>query len=126
MLKELVLQTIDIAVERFTKPIAEQLIQYNKVKRPYIGISGRDINEQLAKTYNLVEGVYILSVNEFSPAEKSGLKIGDIVTEINGKEIKNNSELNETKNSYSIGDTITLKVYRNGEYKHISLTLEEQ
>ena len=108
------------------KPIAEQLIQYNKVKRPYIGISGRDINEQLASAYNLVEGVYILSINEFSPAEKSGLKIGDIVTEINGKKITTNFELNDLKNSYSIGDTITIKIYRNNEYKDIILTLEEQ
>lgn len=108
------------------KPIYEQLIQYNKVKRPYIGINGRDINEQTAKTYNLVEGVYILSVNEFSPAEKAGIKIGDVITEIDGKQLKTISELNEIKNTYSIGDKITIKLYRSGEYHDISLTLEEQ
>ena len=108
------------------KPIYEQLIQYNKVKRPYIGITGRDINEQTAKAYSLVEGVYITTISEFSPAEKAGLKLGDVITEIDGKQVKTLNELNEIKNTYTIGTTVSLKVYRSGEYKDISLTLEEQ
>ena len=45
-----------------TKDIYQQLIEYKKVKRPYIGISGRDLSEQLAKANNLVVGVYVLSI----------------------------------------------------------------
>jgi len=108
------------------KPIYEQLIQYNKVKRPYIGISGRDLDEKTAKANNLVEGIYILSIDEFSAAEKAGLKIGDVITAINGKEIKTMDELNEVKNTHNIGDEITLTVNRNGNKKEIKLTLQEQ
>lgn len=108
------------------KPIYEQLIQYKKVKRPYIGISGRDLDEKTAKANNLVVGVYILSIDEFSAAEKAGLKIGDVITAIDGKTISTMDELNEIKNTHNIGDEVKLKVYRNGSEKEISVTLQEQ
>ena len=109
-----------------TTKIYEQLISDGKVKRPYIGISGRDIDEQTAKQYNLVEGVYVVSVEQFSAAEKSGVKAYDVITEVDGKQIKSMDELNEIKNSHQIGDTINLKVYRDKEYIDIKLTLGEQ
>ncbi len=109
-----------------TKPIYEQLISDGKVKRPYIGISGRDVDAATAKKYELVEGVYIVSVEQFTSAEKAGLKPYDIITEIDGKQIKTMEELNEIKNTHNIGDSITLKVYRDKEYKEITLTLGEQ
>lgn len=109
-----------------TKSIYEQLIQYNKVKRPFIGISGRDIDEETAKQKNLVYGIYVITVEEFSSAEKAGIKIGDIITEIDGKQVKTMNELNEIKNNHSIGDVITLKINRNGKEMNIKLTLQEQ
>lgn len=109
-----------------TKTIYEQLISNGKVKRPYIGISGRDVDEETAKKYELVEGIYIISVEQFSAAEKAGLKSYDIITEIDGKQIKTMDELNEIKNTHKIGDTITLKIFREKEYKEINLTLGEQ
>lgn len=108
------------------KPIYEQLIQYNKVKRPYIGISGRDLDEQTAKANHLVVGVYVLSIEEFSAAEKAGIRIGDVITAIDGKSITTMDELNEIKNAHAIGDEIKLKIYRNNSEKEISITLQEQ
>ena len=109
-----------------TSDIVSQLIQYNKVKRPYIGIGGRDLDEQTAKANDLPVGVYIASVEEFSSAEKAGLKIGDVIIEADGKEITTIDELNEIKNSHQIGDTMTLKIVRDGDEKDITLTLGEQ
>ena len=109
-----------------TTDITSQLIQYSKVKRPFIGISGIDLNAETAKTYNLVEGVYVKSVEDFSAAEKAGLKAGDVILEADGKSIKSMDELNEIKNSHQIGDTIKLKINRNGSEKEITLTLGEQ
>ena len=109
-----------------TKEIYTQLISDGKVKRPYIGISGRDIDEQTAKQYKLVEGVYIVSIEQFSAAEKAGLKPYDVITEVNNKKITNMNELNEIKNSFKIGDTISLKVYRDNSYIDVQLTLSEQ
>ena len=109
-----------------TTDITSQLIQYSKVKRPFIGISGIDLNAETAKTYNLVEGVYVKSVEDFSAAEKAGLKAGDVIIEVKGKSIKTMNELNEVKNSHKIGDELKLKINRNGTEKEITLTLGEQ
>lgn len=108
------------------KPIYEQLIQYNKVKRPYIGISGRDLDETTAKRNNLVEGIYVASVDEYSAAEKAGIKPGDVIIKADGKEIKTMNELNEIKNTHNIGETMNVTVNRNGQEKEITITLQEQ
>lgn len=109
-----------------TTDVTSQLIQYSKVKRPYIGISGIDLDESTAKKYNLVVGVYVKSIEDFSAAERGGLKAGDVIIEADGKSIKKMDELNEIKNSHQIGDTMKLKINRNGEEKEINLSLGEQ
>ena len=109
-----------------TTDITSQLIQYSKVKRPFIGISGIDLDETTAKKYNLVTGVYVKSVEDFSSAEKGGLKSGDVIIEADGKTIKSMDELNEIKNSHQIGDEMKLKINRDGKEKEITLTLGEQ
>ena len=109
-----------------TTDITSQLIQYSKVKRPFIGISGIDLDETTAKKYNLVVGVYVKSVEDFSSAEKGGLKAGDVIIEADGKSIKSMDELNEIKNSHQIGDMIKLKINRDGSEKELTLTLGEQ
>lgn len=109
-----------------TTEITSQLIQYSKVKRPYIGISGIDLDESTAQKYNLVVGVYVKSVEDFSSAEKAGLKAGDVIIEADGKSITTMDELNEIKNSHQIGDTMKLKINRDGMEKEITLTLGEQ
>ncbi len=109
-----------------TTDITSQLIQYSKVKRPFIGISGIDLDETTAKKYNLVVGVYVKSVEDFSSAEKGGLKAGDVIIEADGKSIKSMDELNEIKNSHQIGDTMKLKINRDGSEKELTLTLGEQ
>lgn len=109
-----------------TKDISDQLIKYSKVKRPYMGIGGIDLDEETAKANNLVVGVYVKQIEDFSAAEKAGLRIGDVITEVDGQKITTMDEINEIKNSKNIGDTITLKVYRDGSTKELSLTLQEQ
>lgn len=108
------------------KPIYEQLIQYNKVKRPYIGIAGRDLDETTAKRNNLVVGIYVASIDEYSAAEKAGIKAGDVIIKADGQSIKTMTELNNIKNTHSIGDTMTVTVNRNGQEKELTLTLQEK
>lgn len=108
------------------KPIYEQLIQYQKVKRPYIGISGRDLDEETAKANNLVVGIYVASVEDFSAGQKAGLKIGDVIIEADGKKITTMDELNAIKNNHTIGDEMKLKINRNGSEKEVTLILQEQ
>ena len=109
-----------------TTDITSQLIQYSKVKRPYIGISGMDLNEQTAKANNLVVGVYVKSIEDFSAGEKAGIKIGDVIIEADGQKITKMDELNKIKNSHKIGDEMKIKVNRNGQEKDLTITLGEQ
>jgi len=109
-----------------TTDITSQLIQYSKVKRPYIGISGLDLNEQTAKAYNLVLGVYVKTVEDFSAAEKAGIKPGDVIIEAEGKKITKMDELNEIKNTHKIGEELKIKVNRDGSEKDLTIVLGEQ
>lgn len=108
------------------EPIYQQLIQYNKVKRPFIGISGREITENLAKRYNLVEGIYVTSISEFSGAEKAGIKIGDVIIKADGQNVKTMNELNAIKNTHQIGDEMSITINRDGKEKEVKIKLSEQ
>ena len=109
-----------------TTDITSQLIQYSKVKRPYIGITGMDLDEQTAEINNLVQGIYVKDVEDFSAAEKAGLKIGDVIIEADSQKITTMDELNEIKNSHQIGDEMKVKVNREGQEKELTITLGEQ
>lgn len=109
-----------------TEDITKQLIKYNKVKRPFIGINGVDIDKETAEKYGLVIGVYIKKVEDFSAAEKAGLQTGDIIIEADGKKITNMDELNTIKNNKKIGDELTLKINKNGNEKEVKLTIGEE
>ena len=109
-----------------TKDITSQLIEYSKVRRPYIGITGMDLDEKTAKANGLVVGIYVKSIEDFSAAEKAGVKPGDVIVKADGKDIKTMDELNEIKNSHQIGDQMTITVNRNGQERDLTITLDEQ
>ena len=109
-----------------TTDITSQLIEYSKVKRPYIGITGMDLSEELAKANNLVVGVYVKSVEDFSSAEKAGIKPGDVIIEADGTKVTTMDDLNKVKNSHKIGDEMKIKVNRDGQERELTVTLGEQ
>ena len=108
-----------------TVDVFKQLIDHGKVLRPYIGISGSDLSESISERYNLPVGIYVETIDDNSNAKESGLQKGDVITEINGNKVATMDELNKIKNSLAIGDTITLKVYRSGEYLEFSIKLTQ-
>lgn len=116
----------------FAIPINSTIDVYNelktngKISRPYIGIAGIDIDETKSKEHNLVQGIYIQSIDNFSAAEKAGLKVGDVIIAADGIEIKTMDELNTIKNNHKIGEKMTLKINRDGKEKEITLTLQEE
>lgn len=108
-----------------TTSIISQLIENKTVIRPYIGISGSEIDEYDATRYNLPKGVYVESVGKDSPAEKAGIKKSDIITKIEGKEISTVDELNKVKFTYNVGDTVKLTIKRGSEELEVSVKLEK-
>ncbi|MCR5601795.1 MAG: trypsin-like peptidase domain-containing protein [Ruminococcus sp.] len=109
------------------KTIIDDLINYRYVTgRPQIGISTNDISEAKSRYWNLPVGVYVIAVQEGSAADIAGIEEGDVIIDIEGKAISNAEELNEVKNTFKAGDTITLTVSRNGKDIKIRVTLEEK
>ena len=104
-------------------PIVEELITNKKIARPYIGIGGVEIDEYDAKRYNLVPGVYVQTVDIKSAAEKAGIRQGDVIVEVDGTKVASVTEINVIKNKKKVGDKLTVKLYRNGEYKTVTVTL---
>lgn len=104
--------------------IINKLIKDKKIVRPYIGISGINVDETTAKRNNLSEGVYVAQVLSNSPASKAGIQKGDVIIGIEGKDIKTMEELNEIKNTKNVGDKITLKIHRQSQDIEVKVTLE--
>ena len=109
-----------------TKDIINQLIEYNKVKRPYLGIGGIEVDQDTAKENNLTVGIYVKTLDNFSAAEKAGIKVGDVIIKAEGKDVETMDELNEIKNAKKIGDKMTLTIWRDGKTQDITVTLQEQ
>ena len=108
-----------------TLDVTDDLITHNKVLRPYIGLTTVDLTEDLAKSKNLVVGVYVKYVDDFSAGEKAGIRPGDVIIKADGKEVKTNKELNKIRDTFKIGDEMSITVYRNGEEKELTVKLQE-
>ena len=106
------------------KSIIESLIKNGYVIKPYIGISVAEVSSEL-KDYGVPGGVAVKVVKDDSPAENAGLKVNDVITKVNGKEISSSSELIALVKASSKGDKLDLTVYRNGSYTEITVTVDE-
>ncbi|MFZ8825803.1 MAG: Do family serine endopeptidase [Candidatus Caldipriscus sp.] len=107
------------------KNVADQLIEKGKVERGYLGIFMQDVDQNIAKHFKLKkpQGVIVTDVVKGSPAEKAGIKSGDLVLEIDGREVKNSIQLRAYVQSKKPGDKVKLKVLRDGKEMVISVNL---
>ncbi|WP_024613996.1 trypsin-like peptidase domain-containing protein [Clostridium sp. Ade.TY] len=110
----------------FAIPINEVKQKLDVLSKPILtlGVKVREIDKALSKQYNLPEGIYVVEVDPFSPAEKAGIRAGDTITEFGGKRVKTLQELNEIKSKKNAGDTVKVKVERDGKNETLNLTLE--
>lgn len=100
---------------------ANKFVTGKDVRRPYLGISIYDSGNSFFSTESYV---VIENVEKDSPADKAGLKTGDVITEIEGEKVENSSYFKYKLYSHKIGDTIKIKVDRNGKEKEYKVKLE--
>ena len=107
------------------KEILPQLRDKGRVVRGWMGVQIQPITEDLAKTYGMDEakGAVISDVTSDSPAAKAGLEPGDVVVEVDGRQIEDNNDLSRYIASRAPGTTVRLKVLRDGSERNMSLTL---
>ena len=107
-------------------PIAEQLTTYGYVTgRPSIGIGGEDVTDYMVYYYRIPRGVLVGLVTPDSGAEAGGVEVGDVIVGLNGVSVSSMDELTNEKDKFSPGDTVTLTVYRSGEYVELDVVLGE-
>ena len=109
------------------KPIIEDLITREEVsadKAAYLGISGVDVTESTAQTYDMPEGVYIAQVGKGTAAEAAGLVKGDIITAFDGKKVKTMEALQNTLKYYEAGSKVEITIQRIAEGGYKEQTVE--
>ena len=111
------------------KSIVDELQKKGKVERNFwTGMEVNIVDQRIAKYFGLknAEGVIISDIKKNSPAEKAGLKVGDIILEINGEKIQNEETIISIINDAKSGDVLDLKVYRDKKTFSVNLTLEKR
>ena len=106
--------------------VINDLINYGYVTgKPMIGITGKDVTEEVSQAYGIPVGVYVRAVVEGSAADLAGIRVGDVIIAINGETVTTYDELNKARDNYKAGDAITITVTRNGQDMDIKLILQE-
>lgn len=116
---------IPINAARFSM---ESILKRGRVVRGYLGIEARELTPELAEQEGLpvTHGVQVGGVAPTSPAEKAGLKAGDVITELDGKPIRSLQELLRAIAAIEVGRTVEIGFLRGGAPEKATVTIEEQ
>lgn len=93
--------------------------------KPYLGVRYQMISLQAAVLNNIPQGAFVVEIVIDSPAEKAGVNINDIITKIDGKDLKEKDDLTSIIASKKTGDKVDLEIYRNRETIKISTNLSD-
>ncbi len=110
------------------KAVMTQLIQYGEVKRGMLGVQLRNLTPAIAESLGLdsSKGALVGQVVEDSPAEKAGIKAGDIITSINGRNVSNSSETRNLIGLLRIGEKVDIGLLRDGQPRRVTATIAER
>lgn len=108
------------------KSLVDQILEFGEVRRGLLGILGNDVDAGLAEALNSPanKGAFVNEVTEGSAASKAGIQSGDIITAINGNELRSFNELRAKIASLGAGAKVTLTIIRNGEKQMLDVVLD--
>jgi len=108
--------------------ISDELIASGEIKRGFVGLAGKDISRDIQESMDLPtrDGILVDMVTEDFPADKAGIEHGDIITHVDGKQIKNYNDFRFLIADYNPGDKVKLNYIRDGEKKKLTLTLADR
>jgi len=110
------------------KNVMRQLVDRGKVTRGYLGVGIQDVDEKLAKSFNLpnTKGALVSQVMPGGPADRAGIKAGDFIVAVNGKEVADVNQLRQAVADLEPGKTVPLEIYRDGRKKTLEAKVEPQ
>ncbi|MBU0923950.1 Do family serine endopeptidase [bacterium] len=108
------------------KDVVTKLVADGKVTRGYLGVVIGDVDNELLKVYKRKEGALVLDISADTPAAKGGLKRGDLIYAINGKNIKDRTALQNTIASFKPDEKVSLQVERDNKDINISIVLGDR
>ena len=109
------------------KQVTDQLKQYGRTKRGWLGVLIQEITEEIAETLGMktARGALVSSATQGGPAEKAGVKTGDVIIKFNDIEIKNMKELPKVVAGTSVGKSVPVVILREGKELTLNVTLGE-
>jgi len=107
------------------KPILTSFLEEGRIVKPYLGVSYSIITEDISKLRDFPEGAFVSRVLKDTPAEKAGIKRGDIITAIEEDQVNSENSLAKVVSKHKVGEEIRITVDRDGESLELSATLEE-
>lgn len=110
------------------QPIIDQLKKAGFIERGFIGVKVQLVNEDIAKSLGMpeIKGALINEITKDSPAEKVGLKVGDVIVSFNNKDVKNIAQLVRFVSSTPVGKDVPMQVWRNGKIINMSIAVKKR
>ena len=110
------------------KAVMTQLIQYGEVKRGMLGVQLRNMTPAIAESLGLAnaKGALVGQVVEESPADKAGIKAGDVITSINGRAVSNSADTRNTIGLLRIGEKVEIGLLRDGQPRRVTAVIGER
>ncbi len=103
------------------KRLLQSLVKYGEIKWPWIGIYMQELTPELAEKFEVEKGVLVADVVSDSPAEKAGIKPGDVIQEVNGQPVETPLDLKEAVLKTEIGEKIKIVLVREGKRIEVEL-----
>ncbi len=109
------------------RDIARQLFETGEIRRGHLGASAQDVTAELAQAFGMKnqQGALVTQVTGGSPADRAGLQVGDIITEVNGRKIRRSSDIRTRIGMLRLGEEVQLQVVREGRVVTLKATVEE-
>jgi serine protease Do/serine protease DegQ len=107
--------------------VMDQLIRYGSVKRGQLGVSMYTVTPDIAHSLGLSSavGALVSQVVDGSPAERAGIRTGDVITSVNGQPVKSNSELRNTIGLLRVGDKVEIGLLRDGKPLRVTAVIAD-